>query len=113
MNDDRSRDGAGESKTESAEMRDLFGSIPPAQTAAPYREQPETTFPSVPAFAPPLRDRDGGSFGAGFVIGLFCGVLGLVYALTSARPQTRNGVFFGLCVQVTLGVLGALTQRAR
>lgn len=111
MSDDAPRDGTSQSNIDRAELSELFGSIPPPPATAPYRIPHEPTIPSTPTVSPvPFRDTDSGSFGAGFVLGLFCGVIGVVYALTRARPQTRNGVFIGLCAQLVLGMLSALTH---
>ncbi len=86
---------------------DLFGPVPPPSGVSPYRVGAAP--PDDVSFAPTsatLRERTDGSLVGGVVLGFFCGIIGLVYAVTRARPQTRVGVFIGLAAQVAVGLLG-------
>lgn len=73
--------------------------------------------PELNPFAPPMGApppiseypvyQDQGSFGTGFVLGMFCGCIALIWSLASrnAKPETKRGVLVGFAVGVVLGMI--------
>ena len=60
------------------------------------------------AEGPPSRARrpeDEGDLAVGVVIGVLCGVPGLLAAI-GAKPNTRRGIIAGIAAQIAIGLVG-------
>ena len=52
--------------------------------------------------------RDQGSYGAGFALGFFLGLIGLIIAMAIDKPETRRGAVTGFIVSLVISIVAVV-----
>lgn len=52
-----------------------------------------------------MEEKDEGSFGAGFCLGILLGLIGVVIALCIGKPSTNKGALTGWLIEAVIGII--------